>query len=128
MPDCNQWGWTSFCTTVMGCPQVMLPYSTILRIERSSNHLKSRGLRSLTSETDKNKSGLSSVMIRLTLSSWQRKILMQDCFTLYSVSSRSETALALAVFTSKTRTCMSPAAVALSQTYAPLNFSIGVTI
>ena len=81
-----------------------------------------------TSETDKNRSGLSSVMIRLTLCSWQRITLMQDCFTLNSFSSRSETAHALAVFTSKTRTCISPAAVALSQTYVLLNFLIGVAI
>ena len=39
MPDFNQWSWTSFCPTVMGCPQVMLPYSSILRVEVVQNDI-----------------------------------------------------------------------------------------
>src|SRR6266508_254676 len=70
--------------------------------------------RSPTSATDRNRSGLSSVTILLTLSEWHCMTLAHEC-QLESSASGSKADAGREPWTSKTRTWLSPAAVALFQ-------------
>lgn len=67
-----------------------------------------------TSDTDRNRSGLSSVTILLTESWWQRMIATRVWSKENDVSSLPRAAVARAVLTSNTLICASPAAVALN--------------
>lgn len=66
-----------------------------------------------TSPTDRNKSGLCSVTILLTRSSWHLKTRIHACRELYTVSRPFEEPVRPSSPISNTRTCLSPATVAL---------------
>lgn len=94
----------------MVCPKVVLPHAPILAYIQYCHTQYTRF--KLTSETVKNTSGLSSVMILLTESSWQRSTRTFVCRGVYTTS-RPLTDCSMTSPTSDMRTCPSLATLAL---------------